>query len=78
MRGLKRGGRIGQNVRSDAATKCRDKIGSRALAPQQSNPRSTTSTLRDTETPAQTAKEASSGDHQAQRLIAIEAAARKA
>jgi hypothetical protein len=59
----------------------------------QSNPQSTTSTLRDTvqisnaaqaalkevtETQAQTAKEASSGDHQAQRLLAIEAAARKA
>ena len=58
-----------------------------------SNPQSTTSTVRDTvqisnaaqsalkeviENPAQTAKEASSGDHQAQRLLAIEAAARKA
>jgi hypothetical protein len=58
-----------------------------------SNPQSTTSTVRDTvqisgaaqaalkeviETPAQTAKEANSGDHQAQRLLAIEAAARKA
>jgi hypothetical protein len=61
--------------------------------PTHSNPQSTTSTVRDTvqisnaaqaalkeviENPAQTAKEASSGDHQAQRLLAIEAAARKA
>ena len=58
----------------------------------QSQPQSTTSTTMDTvqissaaqavlreaiETPAQTAKEASSGDHQAQRLLAKEAAARK-
>ncbi len=60
--------------------------------PDRSRPRSTTSAIKDTvqissaaqtllkevvETPAQTAAEANRGDHQAQRLLSAEAAARK-
>ena len=80
-------------ITSAAQTKPLAKSATSSEQATHSNPQSTTSTVRDTvqissaaqaalkevmETPAQTAKEASSGDHQAHRPLAIEAAARKA